>query len=145
MTIEKIAGRYTYNFTAFDDYLVVVFKNEFDEDNFYRDLIDYGEGVEWVKRWESDNCFLDVVKRTKKSIKELFEIAREFAEYYSFSVEFGLNTYTLWLSAPSVPYKMFEREFNNSNSEVNKYFDISISEDHSQYVLTLKEEYRYDE
>lgn len=143
MTIENIVARYTYNFMAFDDYLAIVFKNELDEDNFYHDLIDYGEGVEWVKRWKSDGCVLDVVKRMKKSIKELFEIACEFAEYYSFSIEFGLNTYTLWLSTPSVPYKMFEKEFNNSNSEVNKYFDIS--EDHGQYVLTLKKEYRDDE
>ena len=45
MTIEKIAARYTHNFVSFDDYLVVVFKYDIDEDNFYRDLIDYGDGV----------------------------------------------------------------------------------------------------
>lgn len=144
MTIEKIAARYTNNFVSFNDYLVVVFKYDIDENNFYRNLIDYGDGVEWVKRCKlEDGCVLDVVKRMKKSIKELFEIAREFAECYSFSIDFDPSIYTFWLLAPSVPYKMFKKEFNNSDSEVSKYFDIG--DDRDRYSLTLKREYRDDE
>lgn len=66
MTIEKIAARHTYNFMGFDDYVIVVFKSGREEDNFYYDLIDYGEDIEWVKQWKSDNCAIDIVKRRKR-------------------------------------------------------------------------------
>lgn len=59
---------------------------------------------------------------------------------YSFSIDFDPSIYIFWLLAPSVPYKMFKKEFNDSDSEVSKYFDIG--DDRS---LTLKREYRDDE
>ena len=81
MTIENIVAGYTYNFMAFDDYLAIVFKNELDEDNCYHNLINFDE-VEFIRRWKSDTCILDVVKRRQKIsfpvAKEIEELARCF-------------------------------------------------------------------